>query len=177
MWDIAIHLLWGPVSSLALFSSSNRCGTAPKSTPIWGQRPYWHTTSCPPPSRNSEKADTSSDVWLWYNFCNDLQLMWNITVEEGNECGRRHWATKGGRLWDPTSIGEENECPTSGSWGEVDCKIPHQLVGRKGERNILYTDTDVEWVRVRVKVFWSKKGKERRKGVKHNDGQTIMACL
>ena len=28
--------LRGPVSSLALFSSSNRCGTAPKSTPLWG---------------------------------------------------------------------------------------------------------------------------------------------
>ena len=26
----------GPPSSLALFPSSNRCGTAPKSTPLWG---------------------------------------------------------------------------------------------------------------------------------------------
>ena len=37
MWNITIHPL-GPASSLTLFPSSNRCGTAPKSTLLWGQR-------------------------------------------------------------------------------------------------------------------------------------------
>ena len=34
MWDITIHPLRGPASSLSLFPSSNQCGTAPKSTPL-----------------------------------------------------------------------------------------------------------------------------------------------
>ena len=35
-WDITIHLHSRPASSLALFLSSNRCGTATKSTPLRG---------------------------------------------------------------------------------------------------------------------------------------------
>ena len=56
--------LRGPASSLALISSSNRCGTAPKSTPFG---PSENTGTPPrvyPPPGNSEKADTSSGVWL-----------------------------------------------------------------------------------------------------------------
>ena len=34
MWDLTIHLLRGPASSLALVPFSNRCGT-PQSTPTW----------------------------------------------------------------------------------------------------------------------------------------------
>ena len=48
--------LRGPASSLALFPSSNRCGTAPKSTPLWGQRPYWHTALCLPPFREQREG-------------------------------------------------------------------------------------------------------------------------
>ena len=36
----------------------------PQIHPLWGQRLYWHTASCLPPSGNSEKAGTLSDVWL-----------------------------------------------------------------------------------------------------------------
>ena len=32
--------------------------------PFEAQCPYWHTASCLPPSGNSEKAGTSSGVWL-----------------------------------------------------------------------------------------------------------------
>ena len=59
MWDITIHPLQGPASLLTLFPSSNRCGTAPKSTPFGAQRPYWHIASCLLPLGNSKKADTS----------------------------------------------------------------------------------------------------------------------
>ena len=55
-----IHPLRGPASSLALFPSSNRCGTTPKSTHFGAQHPYWHIVSCLPLSGNSEKAGTSS---------------------------------------------------------------------------------------------------------------------
>ena len=50
--------LWGPVFSLALFPSSNQCGTAPKSTSLTGTPPRVY-----PPSGNNEKASTSSRLW------------------------------------------------------------------------------------------------------------------
>ena len=34
MWDLTIHPIWGPASSLALIPFSNRCGTSTKSTPL-----------------------------------------------------------------------------------------------------------------------------------------------
>ena len=60
----ALKRLRGLASSLALFPSSNRCGTTPKSTPppFGTHRPYWHTASVYPSSGKSEKAGTSSGV-------------------------------------------------------------------------------------------------------------------
>ena len=36
MWDLTIHPLWGPASSLALIPFSNQRGTPTKSTPLQG---------------------------------------------------------------------------------------------------------------------------------------------
>ena len=60
--------LRGPLSSLALFPSSNRCGTATKSihlgpNVLTGTPPHVY-----PPSRNNKKADTSFGVWLLYHL-------------------------------------------------------------------------------------------------------------
>ena len=43
-WDITIHPIQDPTSSLTLFSSSNRCGIAPKSSP---PQPMWDITIHP----------------------------------------------------------------------------------------------------------------------------------
>ena len=49
MWDITIHPLSGPASSLALVPFSNWCRIATKSTLLGAQRLYWHTILCLPP--------------------------------------------------------------------------------------------------------------------------------
>ena len=57
MWDLTIHR----VSSLALVSFSNRCGTL-QSTPVGDQCPYWHTTSCPTPSLVHRPVSNSDTI-------------------------------------------------------------------------------------------------------------------
>ena len=58
MWDLTIHPLRGPVSSLALVPFSNRYGTPPIH-PLRDPRPCWYTTLGPTPLPSAHNPPSS----------------------------------------------------------------------------------------------------------------------
>ena len=89
MWDLTIHPLWVPMSSLTFVPFSNRCET-PQYTPLWSQCPCWKTASCPPPSGLNLLAGIPPRVHPLQGsvfslahhsvFCSPPQPMWDLTI-------------------------------------------------------------------------------------------------
>ena len=91
MWDITIHPPSGrSVSSLALFSSSSRCGTAPKSTPLWGPASLLAHHLVSTPLRDTEPPNPRGPASLLTHT--------SCLPPSGNR------ALKSTPLWDPASL-------------------------------------------------------------------------